>query len=194
MAVYDNVAGFGGQLNRALAGLPAQFTAIRNPISGGLTGCVSATEGGTCLSGALGSLRSATFRARGVAASYNLTFGRMSAGLSGGYDRRKFIAAPGTVLAIANGVIDENYWADAFLAGRVGQHGSYQVDVYANWFQTNSAFDDDGSAYGATLAYYHHLTDHLAARAAVGINSISRSEPLPDQTDGSALVGVRYTF
>ena len=194
VSVYDNIAGFGGQLNRALAGLPAQFTAIRNPLGGDLTGCVSATEKGTCLTGALGSLRSSTFRARGVMASYNLAIGRITAGLAGGYDRRKFIAAPGTVLAAANGVIDENYWADAHLSGPIGQNAGYTVNLYANWFQSGTAFDSDQSAYGATLSYYHNLTNHLAARAAVGIQSVSRPDPFVDQTDGSALVGIRYTF
>ncbi len=194
VGVYDNIAGFGGQLNRALAGLPAQFSAVRNPISGELRGCVATTEQGSCLSGALGSLRSATFRARGIAASYNLALGRMTAGISGGYDRRKFIAAPGTVLAVVNGVVDENYWADAFLSGRMGQNSSYQVNVYGNWFQSGSSLDGNESAYGATLAYYHNLTNHLSARAAVGIESINRPDPIEDQTAASALVGVRYTF
>lgn len=59
LAVYDNVAGFGGQLNRSLANLPTDFTAIRNPLSGEISGCVSSLEAGGCLTGALGTLRSA---------------------------------------------------------------------------------------------------------------------------------------
>ena len=49
-------------------------------------------------------------------------------------------------------------------------------------------------ALGATLAYYRNLTDHLEATAALGIDSISRPDPLPGQTNLSALAGLRYTF
>ncbi len=108
--IYDNVSGFGGQLNRALADLPTDFTAIRNPITGDVSGCVSSLESGSCLNGAIGSVRSSTFRARGGAASYTRKFGRLKAGIGGGYDRRKFIAADGTVLADFDGIIDEKYW------------------------------------------------------------------------------------
>ncbi len=194
VAVYDSISGFGGQLNRALADLPAQFTANRNPLTGDLSGCVAALEKGNCLNGALGSVRSATFRARGVAASYNIQLGNMSAGIGAGYDRRKFIAAPGTVLAVANGVIDENYWLVAYLGGRIDRSSHYSVNLYANWFQSGSSFAGDSSALGATLAYYRNLTDHLEATAALGIDNISRPEPLQGLTSASALAGLRYTF
>jgi hypothetical protein len=47
---------------------------------------------------------------------------------------------------------------------------------------------------GASLAYYRNLTDRLAATAAVGVDGISRDEPLDDQWSASALVGLRYNF
>lgn len=194
ISVYDNVAGFGGQINRALAALPAEFTAVRDPISGNVGGCVASLKEGNCLTGAFGSLRSATFRARGVTANYSMNFGRTQAGIGLGYDRRKFIAAPGTVLAIANGIVDENYWAVAYLNGQISRNSSYSFDVHANWFRTGSAFDSDATAFGATLAYYHNLTSHLSARAAVGVDGINRPEPFDDQWSASALAGLRYNF
>ena len=194
VSVYDSIAGFGGQLNRALADLPAEFTANRNPLTGDLAGCVDSLQKGNCLTGVLGSVRSATFRARGIAATYSAQLGTMSAGIGAGYDRRKFIAATGTVLAVANGVIDENYWLSAYLNGRIDRSSQYSVNVYANWFQSGSSLAGDSTALGATLAYYRNLTDHLVATAALGINSISRPEPFEDQTNASALVGLRYTF
>lgn len=194
IAVYDNVAGFGGQLNKALADMPAEFTAVRDPISGQLNGCVASLQGGNCLAGVLGSLRSATFRARGVMANYSYNFGHTTFGVGVGYDRRKFIAAPGTVLAASNGLIDENYWAVAYLNGQLSRNSRYSVDVYANWFRTGSAFDSNATTYGATLAYYHDLTAHLSARAALGIQGISRPDPFDDGLNASALAGVRYTF
>ena len=53
----------------ALASLPTNFQANRNPLSGELNTCLASLEGGNCLGGALGSVRSPTFRSRGVAAS-----------------------------------------------------------------------------------------------------------------------------
>ena len=61
ISVYDAVTGFGGQLNRALVALPTNFAANRNPLTGDITGCVASQQGSNCLSGALGSLRAATF-------------------------------------------------------------------------------------------------------------------------------------
>jgi hypothetical protein len=139
-------------------------------------------------------VRSATFRARGVAASYNRSFGGMSAGIGLGYDRRKFIAAPGTILAAANGVIDENYWLSAYLSGRIDRSSTYAINAWANLFQSGSAFDGDGTAMGATLAYYRSLTAHLQATAAAGVQGINRQDPLVDQWSANALLGLRYNF
>lgn len=194
ISVYDNVAGFGGQLNRALIGLPDDFQTVRNPINGGVGGCVAALEGGSCLSGALGSVRSSTFRGRGVMASYNVRLGRLGAGIGGGYDRRKFFGAPGTVLAQASGLIDENYWLSGFLNGRIDQHSGWRADVYANWFQSGSSLAGDATALGGTASYYRNLTPHLSATAALGIDGIDREPALTDQWIASALVGVRYSF
>ena len=35
--------------------------------------------------------------------------GRMTAGIGAGYDRRKFAGAPGTVLELADGLVDESF-------------------------------------------------------------------------------------
>ncbi len=194
IAVYDNVAGFGGQLNRALAGLPAEFEVVRNPLSGNISGCVATLEKGNCLSGALGSLRSATFRARGVMASYTIDLGRIQAGIGGGYDRRKFIAAPGPVLALANGVIDENIWLTGNLRARLNRQSTIGAEVFANWLQSGSALDGTATAFGAAVSYDRHLTEHILATAALGIESVSREDPFDDIWAASALVGVRYSF
>ncbi len=193
ISVYDSLSGFGGQLNTALAGLPTQFEAARNPLTGDINGCVVAQAQGTCLSGALGSVRSSVFRSRGVMASYSVAIGRIQAGLGAGYDRRKFVGAPGTVLALANGVIDENIWASAYLSGKIDRSSKFSTNVYANWYQSGDALSGDVSAVGATAAYYRSLTDRLTATAAIGIDGINR-ELLQDIWSASALVGLRYSF
>ena len=193
LSVYDNISGFGGQLNAALAGLPTQFEAARNPLTGDIGGCVVAQAQGNCLAGALGSVRSAVFRSRGVMGSYGVTFGRLQAGFGAGYDRRKFIGAPGTVLALANGVIDENYWAAAYLNGKIDRNSKFSTNFYANWYQSGDALSGDVSAVGATAAYYRALGGRLTATAAVGIDGVNR-ELLQDVWSASALVGLRYSF
>ncbi|GGC19441.1 hypothetical protein GCM10011371_03870 [Novosphingobium marinum] len=202
VSVYDNVAGFGGQVTRALFDLTPEFSVVRNPLSGDLLGCVAPVQGeggaegvgSNCLNSGLGSIRSATFRARGVMASYAIDLGRIGAGIGAGYDRRKFLAAPGTILASANGVIDENYWLSAYLNGRIDQESGYSANIYANWFETGAGFGGDATSLGATAAYYRYLTEHLSANAALGIDGVNRDDPYEDFWTASALVGVRYSF
>ena len=194
VSVYDAVAGFGGQLNNALANLPTRFSATRNSLTGDLGGCVASSEGNACLSGALGSIRSATFRSRGIAANYSASLGRMNAGVGAGYDRRKFIAAPGTALAAANGVIDENYWVTFYLDGELGSSAGYSANTYANWLRSGFNNTGDVFAIGASAAYRRSLTGRLSARAAVAIDHIDTAVSVDDITAASALLGLRYDF
>lgn len=194
VSVYDNVAGFGGQVSRALDSLPTDFEVVRNPLSGGFGGCVSSLEGGNCLSSALGSVRSSSFRARGVMVNYTVNGSRFGAGIGGGYDRRKFIGAPGTILAASSGVIEENLWLAGYVSHRLDRHSGIRADVYANWFDGNSLIGSDATAMGASASYYRNLTRNLSANAALGIDGIDRDAPLTDQWIASALFGLRYNF
>ena len=194
VVVYDNIAGFGGQINRALADLPTDFTAIRNPITGDISGCVSSLESGNCLNGSLGSLRSSTFRARGVAASYTQKFGRIKAGLGAGYDRRRFIAAEGTVLEAFNGLIDEKYWLTGYLDAELGQNAGFSAYLYANWIESGGTLGGEANSLGAYGSYYHRLTNHISARATVGIDGYDTNDLTEDIWTMSGLVGVKYSF
>ena len=199
VSVYDGISGFGGRLNQALADLPTQFDGLRNPLTGGLSTCVAGVNTGAgnssggCLNGALGSVRSATFRGRGVMASLGIQGNSLQYGVGAGYDRHSFIAAPGTVLALANGVIDENYWVAAYLNGRIDRNSSFGTNVWANWYQSGDSLAGNSSSIGATAAYYRTLTGNLTATAAVGINGVNRSA-LQDIWTASGLVGLRYSF
>jgi hypothetical protein len=193
VSVYDGITGFGGQLSTALAGLPTQFEAARNPLNGELSGCVVAQEGGSCLSGALGSVRSAVFRSRGVAATYGADLGRIQTGFGVGYDHRKFIGAPGTVLALANGTVDENVWLAAYLNGDIDRNSQFATTFYSTWFQSGDALSGDLSAIGANAAYNRNLTSRISATAALGVSGLQR-DALEDLWAASASVSVRYTF
>lgn len=199
VVVYDSLTGFGGALVGRLSELPVQFDAFRNPITGEIGGCVAPTGpsgqagGETCLASALGSIRSAVFRGRGVAGSYSLDLGRTQLGIAGGYDRRTFIAAAGTVLAPANGVADETVWLAGYARTRLDELSALSANAYANWFE--SGFDLTGNAinYSATLAYDRRFIRGLSGIAAVGLDGITRDD-LPDFSTASALLGLRYAF
>lgn len=194
VSVYDGITSFGGLITDRLAGLPSQFTAVRNALTGDIGGCVATLEGGSCLSGALGSLASAAFRSRGVSATYAIDLGRTTAGLGVGYDRRKFIAAPGTVIAAADGVVDETWWAAAYATTKLDERSSVTADATADWF--DSGFAGTGGkavGYTASLAYYRRIIAGLSGTAAIGLDGI-KQEKLPDIMSASALLGLRYEF
>ena len=194
IAVYDGIQGFGGRLNNAIAALPTDFSVIRDPITGELTGCVNTVDGNGCIDGLFGSLRSSVFRGRGVVASYSRQIGRMTAGIGAGYDRRRFIGAPGTVLELADGVVDESYYVTAGVSGPVGSRASFAINTFASWFDSGALGTDSVRAIGASGSYTEEIYRNLSARAAVAISMLD-SDLVPDNfTTASALLGLRYDF
>jgi hypothetical protein len=194
VAVYDNVAGFGGEVRRALEDLPTDFELARNPLTGDFTGCVTGQAGGGCVNAALSSVAAAAFRARGVAATYGVDLGRIQAGLGAGYARRKFIARRDSVLASAAGTIDETVWANAWASARLDRRSSVGANVYANWYQSGQSSLGDATALGLNASYFRRLTDRLSMTAAVGIDGVERDAPRLDQWGLSALVALRYAL
>ncbi len=194
VSVYDSVSGFGNLLTTALANLPTEFNATRNALTGDFTGCVDGAEGDNCLAGTLASVRSSVFRSRGVAANYGVNLGRLSTGIGAGYDRRKFIAAPGTILADANGVVDESYYVSAYLSGELGRNAGFTTNAYANWINSGFANSGDVFALGGSAAYSQSLFDGLSARAAVALDHLDSEISDEDLTAASALLGLRYDF
>ncbi|KQM19334.1 hypothetical protein [Novosphingobium sp. Leaf2] len=195
VTVYDGISGFGGQLNRLIGALPDDFEVVRDPITGDLRGCVATLDGGNCLSGALGSVRSSVFRGRGVTASYSVKLGRLNAGVGAGYDNRKYIAARGTVLAAADGATDENYWLTAFVGGELGRQAGWSASVYANWITSDDLASRDASGYGASASYYRNFAPRLRGTLAIGIDGVNYKTPaIDDLWSASALAGLRYSF
>jgi len=144
------------------------------------------------LIGALGAVRSATFRSRGIQGSWSVQASRFGFGFGAGYDRRKFIAAPGTILAAASGQTDESAWLSAWLSGRIDRDSSFSTFAYLDWFQ-NGLDGSDGTAIGANASYSRALGHHLSANAALSIQGVQHSDG-PDTWDASALLGMRYSF
>lgn len=198
LSVYDNVSGFGGMLGNQLAGLPNQFEGVRNPLTGDLGSCVTATGSigagqGNCFGGALSSASGASFRGRGAMAGIGISNGSLQYGVGLGYDRRRFLGAPGTVLEAANGLIDESLWTSIYLNARIDRASTLGTTLWANWHQSGDSLAGEVSALGATAAYYRALTGRLSATAALGVEGVNR-ELLEDTWSAQAMVGVRYSF
>lgn len=206
IAVYDNMSGFGGQLSRTLGGLPTQFQATRNPLSGDIGGCLiptgepggngaaGASGFGNCLPGALGSVQSAVFRSRGVQANYSMNLGSLQTGIGAGFDRRRFLGAKGTILETASGTVDKNAWLVAYLNGQIDQRSAFMTNLYVNWYESGDVIGGDNTAMGASAAYSRYLTNRLTATAAIGLDGLNRDAPLDDAWVASALLGMRYSF
>lgn len=193
VSVYDNMSGFGGQLNQALVSLPTDFEAVRDPITGNLNGCVGSLKDGNCLSGTLGALRSSAFRARGISASYAQQMGRINAGVGVGYEQRKYIVARDSLLGQLDGLKDKNLWLSAYVSVRLSEQSLISAQTYANWSKSGLVVDGDGFGVGASLAYQRMLTRRLSATAAIGIDGYTR-EARQDYWVASALIGLRYSF
>jgi len=119
----------------------------------------------------------------------------MRAGLGAGYDRRKYIAARNTVLASANGVLDENWWLAAYVGGDLGRDAGWSANVYANWISSNDPLTGDVAGYGASASYYKMFAPRLRGTLAVGIDGAKYDTPsIDDLWTASALAGLRYTF
>ncbi len=194
VGVYDGIQGFGGRLTNALSILPTDFTVTRDPLTGDITGCVNTLDGSGCLDGLYGSVRSSVFRGRGVIVSYTEKVGRMNAGIGAGYDRRTFIGAPGTVLALADGVVDESYFLAASLSGPVGPRGSFGLNTYANWFDSGAFGAGDAFVLGSSASYTEQLYRGLSARAAVALSVLDGDIRSEEVVTASALLGLRYDF
>ncbi len=195
ISVYDGVAGFGGTLTNSLAALPTDFSASRNALTGDFDGCVAGEAGANCVGGAFGSIRSATFRSRGVQASYSHQFGgRYSATVAAGYDRRKFLAAEGTVLAAANGLVDESIYATIGLNGEIGRNANFAINAYGNRFDTQTNGGQTVTAVGGSAGYNQTIVPRLSARAAVALDHFDSDVSAEDITAASGLVGLRYDF
>ena len=194
MSAYDGISGFGGRLGNTLAALPVDFEVIRDPFTGQIIGCTTATGGGSCLDGLLGSVRSSVFRSRGVSATVSRRVGRYTASLAAGYDRRRFIGAPGTVLELADGITDESLYLASGLTGQLSRNSRFSVTSYVNWFESGFVDGADAVSLGTAAAYFRDVGRSLTARAAISLNYIDSDNLTEDLKTASALVGLRYGF
>jgi hypothetical protein len=193
--VYDGVQTFGRQINSALSSLPTQFTLAQNPFGSSISGCVFGAAGGAaggCLNSALQSIANGTYRSRGVDAVARYSHGPWSAGVGLGYTERTFLAQTG-VLAIANGLKDRSYFAQANVTRQLTSHSGIDGTVYIDWYEPGLSGATNVLGAGATGSYYHNFTRRLTGTASLGLYS-TRVEDVDSSLIGAAQVGARYQF
>ena len=193
VSAYDTVSGFGSQLNDNLAALPTTFRVNRNPLSGDIGGCAFGAEGGACFNDALQSANNAAFRSRGLTGSVSGKLAGWDTGVAVGYDRRKFLTAATGGQAQLDGVVDQNYFALAYLGKDLDRRSQIDLNAYVSYFDPGIAGASNVLATGANAAYYRQIFRGLSASAAVGLDS-SKQDDLEGELTGSALVGLRYSF
>ena len=132
------------------------------------------------------------FKNRGVNLGYSATNGRVSTSFGVGYDRRTYYGAPGTLLAAANDQVDESFYGNVSLGAPVGARGALAVNGYASYLRQNNDLLSDALLLGASAAYTHSIFGNLSARGALSVDTID-SDAF-DETNASALLGLRYDF
>lgn len=192
VSVYDQMSGFGSQLNNAIAGLGGNFSSTRNPLSGEFTGCALGGTGAMCFGPALQSANSAAFRSRGVTASLSTRAGGWELGYAMGYQNRRYqVSSIGGQSQLA-GKTDETYFASLSASRGIGQTGSFGTSIYGNYYLP--ALSNDGTiGVGANAYYGQQLWRGLTLNVAAGVDTYSR-ENVDTEVTASGLIGLRYGF
>ncbi len=198
LTVYDLVTGFGSRLNDNLAGLPAQFSSTRNPLSGDINACVFGAGGGNCLNDSLQSVASSFFRTRGVTGQVSLTSGTWTHGLGAGYSRRKFFAADTGALAGFDQTIDEIWFASYVGSKQLDARSSLTGTVYTTYLENGpgqvlNGTGTDVLGIGTNAAYQRNFTNRFTGSLAVGLDYFD-PEGFENSLVASALLALRYSF
>jgi hypothetical protein len=195
VGVYDSVTTFGRQLNGNIAMLPTSFTPTVDPFSDNYTGCQFGSTGGsagTCLGSAFQSISTAAYRARGIDGVLTIGQGRTRAGLGLGYVNRRYIApdVPGALFSI-DGVTDESFYGQFFIAHQLSPRAGVQATVIANYLQSGIADADSVFSGGVTGTFYYTI-GHLSLNASAGLYGVGYDGQ--DDISLQGALGARYNF
>ena len=120
-------------------------------------------------------------------------FGHWQAGLAGGWDRRQYLGAPGTVLEVLNGKADQDYWGAVMVNGKLTQRSSLQTTLQLYRFESGLTSAGDTTGLSATALYNYYFTRHLTGNASAVINGV-KTEQNVDIWSATGALGMRYTF
>lgn len=192
ISAYDAVTGFGSRLNDSLAGLGTSFNTYRNPLSGELNGCVFGGAEALCFNDALQSVAASTFRTRGITAQLSTLAYGWELGLGLGYNRHRFFASELGALADADGVIDENWFANFYVGRSLDAYSSFSANFYGNYLESGFG-GADVLGLGANAAYSRTFGRHLSASLAAGLDHYEQ-DGFDSSLTASALLGMQYAF
>lgn len=192
--VYDTVETFGNSLNNDLSRLPDDFNASRDPITGGLGGCVfGARGGGVCLDRSLQSISGNSFRARGGSVVLSGERRRWSWGVGAGYNNRRYARPNDPAFAGLGPSEDEDFSLYGSLGRQLSRTSELDVNLFASWYNSDLAGSSDVTNVGATVSYNRSFLDErLRLLAALGL--YNSDDGVDSSTTASALLGLRYTF
>ena len=193
--VFDTVETFGSLIINDISTLPNDLQVDRDPLTGGLAGCVFGRDPGTglCLDRALQSIRGNTFRMRGASLVFSGSRGLWSWGAGAGYTHRRFGRPEDPVFDFFGATEDESLIVSASLGRRLSRTSSFNLSAYASWFDTDLAGFDRVFGTGGTASYSRSfLFDRLSFLAALGL--YHTDDGTLDSTVASGLAGLRYTF
>ena len=193
LVVYNNLGGFGGDLNNTLSNLSSQFQTVRDGITGNISSCLSTAQVGSCLGGILGSANSAFALSHGATFGYDHTFGRFDAGFGFGYDVHRYIAALNTVEGAINGKADTYYWIDTFVGVRINEKSQFQTTVNLYKYHSGLVLNSDVTSMRLVSIYQYFPTSKISVIGSLAING-SLDQNQPDMWSSTLAAGVRYTF
>jgi len=191
--VFDSVQTFGNSLANDYSGLPSSFDANRDPVTGGLGGCVFGAQGngGACFDRSLVSISGNSFRMRGGSLVFSGERGRWSYGLGAGYAHRRY-NRPQIAGVAAFAASDQVYSVYGSLSRQLSRTSSLDLNAFASWYDSDVSADAI-STLGATASYNRSfLSEHLQLMAALGL--YNSDDGTDSTTNASALGGLRYTF
>lgn len=193
--VYDSVETFGSLIVNDISGLPTNFNADRNPLTGELGGCVFGADPGSglCLDRTLQSIRGATFRLRGASLVFSGERGLWSWGAGAGYAHRRYRRPDDPAFDLFGGSSDESFSLYAGLSRRLSRTSQLDLNAYASWFDSDLAGFDTVFGTGASASYSRSfLLERLRLLGAVGL--FHSDDGNADSTVASGLLGLRYDF
>lgn len=191
--VFDTVETFGHLLTNDLSGLGNDFDANRDPLTGGLSGCVfnQQGQGGGCFDRSLSSVSGNSFRMRGGSLVFSGERGLWNYGLGASYAHRRYhrpIQTGFTQVARE----DDVYSVYGTVGRQLSRTSEINFDAFASWYESDVGIDSV-STLGATLSYNRSfLLDRLQLLAALGL--YHSDDGVDESTNASALGGLRYTF
>ena len=120
--------------------------------------------------------------------------GRTTAALGAGYDRRTFIAAPGTVLAALDGLTDESYYIIGGLTPRDRTERQSHHQCLCQLVRQRLAGRGCHLRWGHRLPIIMPSPGVLVARAALAVDYFDSEFTAEDFAFATALLGLRYNF